>query len=26
LSGSVKTNPYVDLSTEELRKLVSRDG
>nr|WP_282667762.1 terminase [Lactococcus cremoris] len=26
LSGSVKTNPFVDLSTEELRKLASRDG
>lgn len=26
LSGSVKTNPYEDLSTEELRKLASRDG
>jgi hypothetical protein len=26
LSGLVKTNPFVDLSTEELRKLASRDG
>lgn len=26
LSGSVKTNPFADLSVEELRKLASRDG
>ncbi|QSE76326.1 terminase [Lactococcus taiwanensis] len=26
LSGSVKTNPFVNLTTEELRKLASRDG
>ncbi|MFK5241071.1 helix-turn-helix domain-containing protein, partial [Lactococcus lactis] len=27
LSGGIKvSNPYEDLSTEELRKLASRDG
>ncbi|MEY8538952.1 terminase [Lactococcus muris] len=26
LSGEVKTNPFAELSVEELRKLASRDG
>jgi hypothetical protein len=26
LSGTVKTNPYAELSVEELRKLAARDG